>query len=520
MFKDIRILNNSNENFSSKPEKEEEKKEKKEPLNRRTFLKAGIAMGALYGIGKMLGNQVEKLADQKFFDESSDVDGGYFSDEEMLARIAKANEKNPTEEQSKIEDDDRIAIGDTIREQLETGNGVKLDMSTKKAFYEKWSQSYGKRPDDLPNEEANKWMGSNHLGLLQAMEKMQPWIGAIKAEFVKVGVPEKFAYIAIPESHFDLEANSRKSAEGPYQFTEGTAKIFGLTIEEGIDQRRDPVKSAKACAEHLKYSYERFNDDWDLAFSDYNGAFTKEYAKFRPVKKDRNYKDYLAWREERINEFIARESFEHIVEKKDKNLSTIASYYKLSVEDLLQENGLAGHNIRIGQKLKLPATTSVKTFKLRDSLENLNYPEKFYAVLDVIEKEGLEKRFPELHNNLKLIKVPKVATTEFLYRVEKGDVLSGIALKIQSNIKRKNPKVEISTTRIQKMIQSQNGIEDSRKIRSGQKLKVTLPLESGMSLAKIATKNNIPFEKLAQLNPAIIEKEMTLPIGTEIRLPR
>lgn len=516
MFKDIRISNNINENFPPKP------KEKVENglLNRREILKAGFALGAFYGVGKLLGNQIGKLADQRFFNEDEADGDAPFSDKEILARLGRVAEKSPTEEQLKIENDDQIAIGDTIKEQLEAGGDVKLDKSTKKALYMKWTQSYGKRPENLPNEEANKWIGGNHLGLLQAMEKMQPWIGAIKAEFAKVGVPERFAYIAIPESHFDLGANSRKSAEGPYQFTAGTAKGYGLNINERIDERRDPIQSARACAEHLKYSYERFNDDWDLAFSDYNGAYTNEYAKFRPVKKDRNYQDYLAWREVRLNEFVSRDFYEHKVIEGDYNLAKVADYYKLSVEELSDLNGLVNDQIKIGQTLKLPPTVSVKLFKLRDSLENLNYPEKFYAVLDVIEKEGLEKRFPSLSNNLKLIKVPKVATTEFLHRVGEGEGLLGIALKIQANIKRKNTKVEISTTRIQKMIQSQNGIEDPRKIRSGQKLKVTLPLESGMSLAKIATKNNIPFERLAQLNPAIIEKEMTLPVGTEIRMPR
>lgn len=523
MFKDIRISNNINENFSSKPEKPE-RKEGKGLLNRREILKAGFAMGALYGIGKLVGDKLDDLADQRFFKEKSDADNDIpFSDKEIIARLGKIAEKTPTEEQLKIEDDDQIAIGETIetiKEQLEAGGDVKLNMSTKKALYMKWTQSYGKRPDDLPNEEGNKWIGKNHLGLLQSMEKMQPWIEMIKAEFVKVGVPERFAYIAIPESHFNLEANSRKNAGGPYQFTAGTAKIFGLTIEDGIDQRRDPVKSARACAEHLKYSYERFNNDWDLAFADYNGGFTKQYERFRRKKADRNYKDYLIWREGRINEFISRESFEHVVEERDRNLSNIASYYKLSAQDLMEENGLTDSQIKIGQKLKLPPTTAVKTFKLRDSLENLNYPEKFYAVLDVIEKEGLEKRFPALHGSFKLAKVPKVATTEFSHRVERGEGLFGIALEIQASVKKKNPEVEISAAQIQQMIQTQNGIEDPRKIRFGQKLKVTLPLESGMSLAKIATKNNIPFERLAQLNPAIIEKEMTLPVGTEIRMPR
>ncbi len=509
MFENIKIPNNPNQELGRNRRREEfsrsQKNEGESLLDRRSLLKAGLAMATVYGIGDSLVGLLERESAEDEKDDKEEV-------------FRESSEGLPTEEQLKIEDDDKIAIGDTIKHQLEKGGEIKLDMSTKKALYVSWMQKYRKRPEGWP--EMDKWTGSNHLGLLQSMEKMQPWIGLIKEEFAKIGVPEKYAYLAIPESHFDISANSRARAGGPYQFTAGTAEGYGLAVGGGIDERRDPIESARACAEHLKYSYERFNNDWDLAFSDYNGGFTQEYEKFRPKKEDRNYQDYLAWREGRLNEFVSRDHYEHEVTSNDGNLGNIAGYYGLSTDELLNINGLTNDQIKIGQVLKLPDTVSVKLFKLRDSLENLNYPEKFYAVLDVIEEEELEKKFPARPLSFYEKRIPKVSTEEFSHIIKKGEGLFGIARKIQARTMERGSKVKFSASKIQKLIETQNGIFNSRTIRPGKELKVELPLEEGISLAKIAVTNKIPIEKLIEINPSIIDRNIILEEGIKIRIPR
>ncbi len=505
MFSNIEIPENPNQESPKKPVES--------PFSRRSLLKAGLAVAVLYGAGNFKKEWLDY-----FKDNEGGEDNECLTDEEIANRLENLPKRGPSAGQTEIEEYDQTMVGDTIREQLEKGEKIKLDMSTKKALYTKWEQSYGKRPADCPDED--KLTGRNHLGLLQSMERMQPWIEAMKAEFREVGVPEKFVYLTIPESHFDFDANSRASAGGPYQFTAGTAKGYGLDINRRIDERRDPIKSARACAEHLKYSYERFNNDWDLAFSDYNGGFTNEYEKFRTEKEDRNYQDYLAWREGRLNEFVSRDSYEHKVVEGDDNLAKVADYYKLSVKELSDLNGLVNNQIKIGQTLKLPPTIPVKLFKLRDSLENLNYPEKFYAVLDVIEKEDLGRRFPSSPLKFKLKEIPKIPVSEFLHTVEHREGLFGIAREINAIFKESKSKVELSSLEIQKMIQRQNGIENPKTIRKGQKLKVELPLDSGTSLGRIARENKIPVDKLAELNPAVIDAETELPAGTKIRIPR
>ncbi|MBT3356264.1 LysM peptidoglycan-binding domain-containing protein [bacterium] len=503
MFKDYNRPNYSKSDQPKENRRREVPGEKK--MGRRTFLKATALIGASLGIGKFAMN----LFDDKEVEDDNE--------QERLEK-GEPREELATEGQLEIERDDENIIGSTIEEQLKKSEKVTLNIETKNALRKKWKESYAKKPVDCPAED--KETGRNHLGLLQSMERMQPWIADIKAEFRKIGVPEKFAYLAIPESHFDVNGNSRAMAKGPYQFTKETAKLFELSVGNGIDERCDPIQSARACAEHLKYSYGRFNDDWELAFADYNGGFTNDYAKFRPKKADRNYEDYLAWREGRINNYIAKDHYQHKVKKSDQNLTKISRFYGISVADIMEANEMKDDQINIGQELKIPATTSVKMFKLRDSLENLNYPEKFYAVLDVIEEEELEKQFPSSPVQFNVEEVPRIKTTDFSYKVKKGDGLFAIARRIKSAAEKKSSKMNLSILQVQRFIQEQNKISNPGKIYQGQELKVKLPLEGGVSLNKIAHDRRMLIKDLEYLNPAIVDSKEILSIGRIIRTPK
>jgi membrane-bound lytic murein transglycosylase D len=99
--------------------------------------------------------------------------------------------------------------------------------------------------------------------------------------FHDAGIPDEIKYLSIVESKLDPYAVSRVGATGPWQFMFTTAKLYGLNIDDYVDDRRDPIQASYAAAAYLKDAYQEFGD-WLLAIASYNcGASNVE----RAVKK-------------------------------------------------------------------------------------------------------------------------------------------------------------------------------------------------------------------------------------------
>lgn len=82
-------------------------------------------------------------------------------------------------------------------------------------------------------------------------------------------VPEDLKYISVIESSLNPNAVSKVGATGLWQFMYGTAKIYGLTIDNWVDERKDAAKACNAAASYLLDSYFLY-DDWLLAIASFN----------------------------------------------------------------------------------------------------------------------------------------------------------------------------------------------------------------------------------------------------------
>lgn len=87
--------------------------------------------------------------------------------------------------------------------------------------------------------------------------------------FHDAGIPDEIKYLSIVESKLDPYAISRVGATGPWQFMFTTAKLYGLNMDDYVDDRRDPIQATYAAAAYLKDAYQEFGD-WLMAIASYN----------------------------------------------------------------------------------------------------------------------------------------------------------------------------------------------------------------------------------------------------------
>jgi membrane-bound lytic murein transglycosylase D len=99
---------------------------------------------------------------------------------------------------------------------------------------------------------------------------MDYYFPMIEDIFDAYGLPAELKYMAVIESALNPGVVNRYSgATGMWQFMYSTGRMYGLTINSIVDERKNPVLATQAAAKYIKDLYAIYKD-WTLVIAAYN----------------------------------------------------------------------------------------------------------------------------------------------------------------------------------------------------------------------------------------------------------
>ncbi len=101
------------------------------------------------------------------------------------------------------------------------------------------------------------------------LKRAPRYLPIIAQELISRGMPEDLKYLAVAESALRPHAGSSKGAVGFWQLMPATARKYGLTVDEFVDQRRNIFLSTPAALDYLKELNDQYTS-WTLAVAAYN----------------------------------------------------------------------------------------------------------------------------------------------------------------------------------------------------------------------------------------------------------
>ncbi len=359
-----------------------------------------------------------------------------------------------------------------------------------------------------------------------ALARSERYIPMIKKVFNKLGIPNDLAYLAMIESGFSPTAYSYAGASGMWQFIPSTGRLFGLTTNWWVDERRNPVESTYAAGRYLKDLFNKFGS-WYLAAAAYNsGELTIERAlslypggNFWTISQNRPY--LLPGQTRRYvpkiiaAAIIAKDpenfGFHNIIYRKPIKFKQVNVPFSVSLYALAKCAGISEYTLwHMNQDLLRNATPP------NDPGFMLNIPASKYKIFI--------KNFKHIQRYIN--QEPQVVNTSYerpennvYYTIQPGDTLMGIASKYGislGTLERYNGLNNYSVLRVGERI-TIPGINSSPTIHRHIANSVYYTIQPGDTLMGIASKYGISLGTLERYNG--LNNYSVLRVGERITIP-
>ncbi len=166
-----------------------------------------------------------------------------------------------------------------------------------------------------------------HSTTMLTLKRANRYLPIIEPILIREGVPVDFVYLAAIESNFNPRARSSAKAAGIWQFMAGTAREYGLEVNDYVDERYNVEKATVAACKYLKNAYQKYGS-WVNAAAAYNAGTAKISAEQEKQGEDSAFDLFLV---EETSRYVFR-----ILAMKQV-LSSPAQYgFKLRADQLYQ----------------------------------------------------------------------------------------------------------------------------------------------------------------------------------------
>ena len=130
---------------------------------------------------------------------------------------------------------------------------------------------------DIQHERVDYWVAefskdhNYHKKIAAGFERKAKYQDLLERKLRKKGMPQNLIYLAFEESAFNCEARSREKANGIWQLTAATARLYGLKVTKKVDERMAVEKETDAALRFLNHLHNRFGS-WYLAAAAYDAG--------------------------------------------------------------------------------------------------------------------------------------------------------------------------------------------------------------------------------------------------------
>ncbi|MHB8080481.1 MAG: FHA domain-containing protein [Candidatus Krumholzibacteriia bacterium] len=87
---------------------------------------------------------------------------------------------------------------------------------------------------------------------LRTLRRARPYLDMMRSQLEAQGIPQAFCYLPFIESGYQTDIPSPAGAVGLWQLMPGTARDYGLRVDDTVDERTDPARATAAACQYLQ----------------------------------------------------------------------------------------------------------------------------------------------------------------------------------------------------------------------------------------------------------------------------